>query len=81
MVTLVSGQSSCTARAMMWAASWRMSSSAGASSRAVTMASGASCSIGCERSASRPSMVTASAALSSDFEMSAATSAPVMPAG
>ena len=66
---------------MMWAASWRISSSAGASSFAVTMARATSFSIGCERSVSRPSMVTASAAFSSDFEMSAATSAPVTPAG
>ncbi len=81
MVTFTSGQSSCTARAMMWAASWRMSSSAGASSAAVTMASLASLSIGCERSARRPSMRAASAALPSDFEMSEAMVAAVVPAG
>ena len=80
MVTWVSGQSSCTASAMTWAASWRISSSA-AGSRAVTMARLTSRSMGWERSESRPSMVTAKAAFSSDFEMSAATCAPVTPAG
>ena len=38
MVTFTSGQISCTARAMIWARSWRISSSAGASSFSVLMA-------------------------------------------
>gem|GEM_PF-4137465 len=81
MVTLVSGQISCTARAMMCAQSWRTSSSASAVSFAVTMPKPWSASIGIDRSLSAPSMRQAIAALASDFEMSAATSAPVVPDG
>ncbi len=80
MVTFTSGQSSCTARAMMWAQSWRISSTASASF-AVTMARAESFSIGSDRSASRPSTRAASAALPSDFEMSVAMAPGVVPAG
>ena len=80
MVTFTSGQISCTARAMMWAASWRISSSAGASSCMVWMAICASVSIGHCRSQWAPFTLAEIAFFDSDLEMLSATSAGVTPA-
>ena len=79
MVTFTSGQSSCTARAMMCARSWRISSSAGASSLMVWRAICASAVIGQCRSQCVPSTRAEIAAFAKDLAMSAATSAGVTP--
>jgi hypothetical protein len=81
MVTFTSGQISCTARAMICARSWRISSSAWGSSFIVWMAMVASASIGHCRSQWRPSTVAEIAFLPSEVEIDPATSAAVMPAG
>ena len=79
MVTLVSGQISCTARAMTWARSWRTSSLAGASSFMVLMEMAASASIGHCRSQCLPSTWAEMAFFASELEIDAATSAGVTP--
>ncbi len=79
MVTRTSGQISCTARAMIWARSWRISSSAGASSLSVFRLIVASWWIGQARSQCRPPTCAEIAALASDGAIDAATSAGVTP--
>ena len=81
MVTLTSGQSSCTARAMIWARSWRISSSAGSWSFIVLMAILPDCVIGQARSICWPSRLAEMAFLARLGAMEAATSAAVVPAG
>ena len=81
MVTLTSGHSSCTARAMTWARSWRISSSAAAWSFIVLIDRCPPRVIGQARSMCAPSSVALIAAFARLGAIDCATSAAVTPAG